>query len=524
MNIRQFDMCEKLSQVSGSSKRQFVNCMAAVMVWGMIAHGYIFLNALFSHDSLNEFNADEFGNEWKIQLGRVLVPLYRAVVRGDITMPWLIGIISLVYIGIAVFIVVKIFDIRSRLGIILAAGIFTVNITVISQAATYINDMDCNMLALLMAVLSVYMWRNYKRGFLYGMVPVGIAIGLYQSYISVAVTLIIMVCIIDLLEYKKFHTVFNNGIKGIAMLIGGGVIYFILVKVVLSFTGISLITGKYNSLSNVFEQSVIDMLKLVKDEYIYTLLEFITVPSMYSAAMYIQGIAACLTIIFIIRRISSKKIGIKEKVISIILILLLPLGMNISYILVGGMSHDLMIFAVWLVYLFAYLIADKIGTLSIKGNTGNRISAIIIGIMIFVVLWGNVQLANEAYLKKNIEHESNNMLFTRVIYDLEKNSDSNEQVIFVGTPNNEFLYKPGFENVSTLTGMGSNYVLVASNYERCLAYFNYIAAYPINLAPEEKWEEYMKRQEVKEMPVYPEDGSIREIDGIVVVKLGNTEE
>ena len=56
--------------------------------------------------------------------------------------------------------------------------------------------------------------------------------------------------------------------------------------------------------------------------------------------------------------------------------------------------------------------------------------------MIFILLWGNVQLANEAYLKKNIEREKSVVYFNQVIDTLENEFEyeGSKAVMFVGTP------------------------------------------------------------------------------------------
>ena len=72
-----------------------VFCSLMVFIWGGIAHGIAFISNSVSHDSLNEFDANHFGNEWKIELGRIFVPIYRALTRDMVTISWLIGFLAL---------------------------------------------------------------------------------------------------------------------------------------------------------------------------------------------------------------------------------------------------------------------------------------------------------------------------------------------------------------------------------------------------------------------------------------------
>ena len=77
--------------------------LASTYRWGLAAHSYFLFDSNVSHDSLEEFHAAIFGNVFKVELGRFLTPLYRAIFRGDATMSWLIGILGLFWLGLSVF-------------------------------------------------------------------------------------------------------------------------------------------------------------------------------------------------------------------------------------------------------------------------------------------------------------------------------------------------------------------------------------------------------------------------------------
>ena len=135
------------------NKKMLLFALACTFLWGMLAHGYCFFDNSFSHDSLREFHGTIFGNGLKMQAGRVFTPLYRDLLRGDATVPWLIGMLSLLWMGITSFFTYKVLDIESKAAIALTAGVLAVNITVSANAATYLNDLDNHMFALLCAVV-----------------------------------------------------------------------------------------------------------------------------------------------------------------------------------------------------------------------------------------------------------------------------------------------------------------------------------------------------------------------------------
>ena len=466
----------------------------------------------------------------RIQYGRVFVPGYRFLLRSSFTLPWLIGVLSLFYISIAVFLTVRLFDVRSDVLTVLIAGIFTVNITVTATAATYIHDLDCDMLSLALAVFAVYLWKKYDKGFLYGMIPLCLSIGLYQAFISTAITLILLYLIMQLLDGEPFAVVFKKGIRSIGMLLGGGVLYFLSMKAIGYITGIALVSGEYNSMDTVFSMSVPNIISTACKGYKETLFRIKTVPSLYPQNVMIPIHFAMVGLagIFILLRIFQKEIKVKEKILTLILIALLPIGMDVVYTLTGGISHDLMHFAMWLVYLFVLLVAwrvvEQCKSLKPLWKYGQR--AVLV-CLISVVLWGNVQTANAAYLKKDIEQQANLSLFTRVV-DRMENYDGyvtgTTPVVFVGEPGSVLSTVPGFDPLYlNMTGCWTPFVVDQDKQIRYSAYFDYALLNPAVMADPNTWDRMHVDSRVTAMPCYPTEGSVAIIDGVMVVKLGESD-
>ena len=83
-----------------SGEKRLLWAAVFTLLWGAVTYLYAFLNFTVSHDSLGEFyggqrfNGDYlWGESWKIALGRFLVPVYQKLLRGQLTVPWLIGVL-----------------------------------------------------------------------------------------------------------------------------------------------------------------------------------------------------------------------------------------------------------------------------------------------------------------------------------------------------------------------------------------------------------------------------------------------
>lgn len=507
-----------------SKKWWLVFSLATAFFWGMMAHAYRFLNGNFNHDSLLEFHGAIFGNTHKIALGRFLVPLYRDLLRSDVTLPWLIGVLSVFWIGLALFLIVQILGMQDRKQVFLTAGILTVNVTVSATAATYIHDLDCYMFSMLCAVTAVWLWQKHGRGWLPGGILLVVSMGIYQSFLFTAVTLVMLRCILWLLDGETFHCVLTRGLKAIAMILLGGVGYWLALKLVTPITGVALYSGQYNSLDIMQELTPATILPLIFRAYRDCLSRLWNVPSTYPA-YGIKLITVGLLLTSLLPFLQGlKKLGWKEKLLLLLLAALLPLGANGIYILTVGDSHDLMTYSVWLLWLVPLLLWSRVRLPEKK--TGMVLHRYLPMALVALLLWGNVQLSNGMYLKKELEQNAYLSLMTRVAGRMESCEayvPGETPVVFVGLPQllNEEI--PGFRDSQNITGMRSPDVITVSEPRRYQAYFDYVLNTPLLLAEEADWEEIEASEQTAQMPCYPSQGCMEMRGGILVVKLGETE-
>lgn len=513
-------MIDNLKQKYENNKSTLLFCLIITFIIGMITHAYMYFSDSFSHDSLSELGGV---TNWKIQLGRFLIPAYRICTRGTLTLPWLIGIYSLLWISLAVFLTVKLFNIKSKVFMALTSGIFTTNISVIATTATYIHDLDIDMFALLMSVLAVFAWCRYKKGYILSALCIFITLGLYQCYVSVTATLLIMFYILNLLKQEKFQTVFLNGLKFVAILLLTGTAYFITFKAVLYFGGIQEVSS-YNTLDNMFSINLIEIIKNIAKTYIYTII-YLIFPLKWSTNILVIS-ATLLSIIIagciILFRMFREK-NVIENILTFILIALLPVAMNISRIL-SGMSHDLMHFAIWLVYFFALLVVYNIGAYeqTDKKVTGfiKKIAKPVCVSFLTVILLCNVVVANKAYLKKDLEQEATLAYFTRVVDQMDSMEGYDRKttpVVFIGIPECFQDTMTGFEKAYSVTGSDGDYVLGAAKPNYYKSYFEYKLHYRIIVDEAETLQE---NDVFNDMPVFPKEGSMKLVDGKLIIKLG----
>lgn len=524
-----------LAQTLEREKKLCFFSLAATFLWGLLAHGYGIIDSNFSHDSLTEFNSLIFGNNVKIMTGRFFVPIYRNFSRTDLTLPWLIGILGLFWCGLAVYLVIKIFGIESKPMIFVTAGIFSVNLTVSSTIATFIHDFDCDMLSLMLSVAAVFCWRMHPWGWLAGALFLVLSLALYQSYIATAIVLVMFVCMLDLLEEVPFRDVFLRGLKAIGMLLLGGILYFFAMRFVQEYTGLGMMTGKYNTVDkalDVLSMTVFDLKYLLRNTYLTWYEKLVNAISPYPP---ISSLASRLILAFIcgcvFLGVLKRNVRLPEKLLLLVLLILLPFAMNIMYFLTVEQSHELMRFALWLTYLLALLLGRWLaGYLrnvklpsceQILGKIAN-IPAILCAFLVLVVVYGNVQTANAMYLKKDLEHDAYMAAVNRIVYRMESVEDYEPGVTpiaIVGLPKQIADIVPGFETYRDPNGMYLSDVLCFADRDRWCRYFESIMINPAVLASGDIWYSMPENPQVADMPVYPAAGCTAIIDGVLVVKL-----
>lgn len=244
--------------------------------------------------------------------------------------------------------------------------------------------------------------------------------------------------------------------------------------------------------------------------------------------LLVKGMTLVLSLIVMIALFAglyNKRVSWPGKLLCIALTCLLPLAMNLLYIPTNGIIHDLMVYAIWLFYLLALLLAGWLEKRA-KPQKGGKLLQTVSAALIFVLLYGNVQTSNVMYLKKDMEQNAFQSLMTRIVYrmeDCDEYEPGTTPVVFVGMLEQLNEVIPGFEEYRGITGMDSSAVATTNEDYRVRAYFQYVLNNPAEIADNDTWQTMCSDPRVAQMPYYPEDGCVSMVDGILVVKVGETE-
>lgn len=180
---------------------------------------------MYSHDSLVAINQNTT-IYWKLGIGRFM-QLVNIYLRGPMVLPWVIGALSLVWLSIAIYFMVRLFDFKTDIAVYAVVLLLTTNISLTLTNATFIHEADSFMLALLFAVLSVYLFDQFKYGWCVAPCFIVVACGFYQAYLSAAVVLFMLVLIRDILRNMPSVAVLKKSIVAVLVLLAGTALYYL---------------------------------------------------------------------------------------------------------------------------------------------------------------------------------------------------------------------------------------------------------------------------------------------------------
>jgi len=505
-------------------KKEYLFCIAAVFIWGLAAHAYGFMQDSFSHDSLNALNGGSVETIWKVLIGRYLAPVYRTVTRGDLTMPWTIGLLSLIWISLAACLIVRMFSVKSRVQIFFIAGILTTNACISSLTATYIHDLDIDMFALLSGVGAAYLW--HKKDWLSlvcGGILCAVSLAMYQSYIGATAVVILFYCFGELQKGESAKNVLLSCLRALAMLVIGGVLYFVGLKISSAMTE-NLAAEAYhgfNTLSVLNPSLLVRGTKMAVQQYFGRLL------FMHTAHSEIAKLAMCaltlIPVLAIIIRMLIRKISIGAKLLSLLMVALVPVASGVSCLFTTSAVHELIFYPVYMTYAFALILVCRDS--AEEGKKPKRLfkSTFICGLCVMLGL--NVFTSNGMYLKKDLEQDAALSLMTRMVYRIEEQADYIPYETPVAFFGNISQIQPSAEMgpYSAYAGMNNPVPyrgFLSPSYNSYAPYIKYKMGNTIKLCDTETWYWMYLNPEVEALPVYPAEGCVKMIDGVMCVKVG----
>ena len=273
----------------------------------------------------------------------------------------------------------------------------------ISVTFTFFYCSDAYIVGLLLATLAVFLIRKYENSkaiiFVSGL-SISIAMGMYQTYLSVTMVLCVATLIIDLLNNIEKKKLIKNIFRYILMGIIGIIGFYAISHIVLSIH--HLHASDYSGANEIGIQTLLDMPKLLPQAY-QSFFDYYFTDNMIPNTIWHTNLI--YIIIFTVMLVSSIYLVIKNKIYKkipniialLVLIAIAPVCFGVIEIMVPDVNiHILMACSM----IFILPIFFKIIELLPK-TTLSRICKYVIAICTLIIIWNYSWQDNASYIQIN---------------------------------------------------------------------------------------------------------------------------
>lgn len=502
-------------------KKHEFRLLPCCLLIGIMVHGYMFTNMLLNHDEI----LYEYGQSYNIYGRYLLSPIIELFFK-DYRMPLMIGICAILLLSGVCIGIISFLEIKSK---IISIFIIAVIMTYPSLTSTfcYYILLVPYLSALLCVVMGcILVSQNKSIDIVAGILLWVISLAVYQAYICFAVGLLFIYVFILVIQ--------NNDLKDCSVMIWKWIIslftsfflYFLCLRLVLRVSHSSL--SSYQGIDRFNIDSIISSLKGILCAYKQTVLWFLNVDytlNISNASFFVIG--AHVVILIISLYIVFKywfKLDLKNKCLLCLLMLLSPCAMEAIHIIGGAADsvHMVMRMGTVLWYILALKLIDifcfnkSIYTKKIK-------TCLAIGCAAFLgISYHNCLIANEVYLRQQLAYERAYSQAVRISYDLQQiDGFSPSSKVFINdTLFNENYYNDTslFGNIGKLTGVTTQ-ENICSSYLHIQHFFQRYLNIQFELPTINECREIVRTKEFEEMPLYPEKGSIKIVNDVIVIKM-----
>lgn len=537
---------ETFRWIHGKIKREWKLAFFTCVILGLLIHMPVLVSDIPNHDGLDSMYFDQN----MITSGRWFLTVACGF-SSYFTLPWLIGLIGLVFLGCTAAAICELLEVRKDWAVVLCSGLL-VSFPALSSTFAYVFTLDGYMMALLLAVLAVLFTKKWKYGFLPGAVCLAFSLGTYQAYL--AVTMILAVFAI-LMVFAKEE---SKGISGeekkgtwkdrfavalhyLYMGALGTVLYYVILQILLKLQGKELagyqgIDGM-TSVATTGNGLLSVLASMYKDFAGFTLNGNVLYQNVFSEM-------ACVALVFavvfaVVLQMFARKWWKKPFLFVIIglAMLVLPAITNIILVISPNVTYHLLMRYQWVLYLIgavALVSSLRCGSETDSDTEGLQAAALrkkcagvlqwIVCLAAFVLVFCYGVTDNIAYSNLQKKYEKTYAYCVRLLDRIEQTEGYYQgiPIAMIGVVGEEQYPATDLtlEVTSNMIGMSGDYLLyTGNNYQ---AFIQHYLGATLNILPAEAMAEMYYSEEYISMDTFPGANSIRIIDGVMYIKTENS--
>lgn len=489
------------------------NILITTLIGAFLAYNLLIIYGYTNPDGIiegltyynNAYVASAMSGRWFVR--------YIEFIFAGIVNPTLQVLFYVICVTLSVLLLKKIFPKMSKASMYLSALILMVNSVTVTQF-TYLYIGLIYAFGQLMSVLFVYLNINKKTSIL-SIIPLALALGLYQSYIGMMAALTLMYIIYKLINNEfTINELFNYILRVLLSVLIGGILYFILVKIDRSIHKVD----EYDRLASLSLENIFSNLGNSINEAYKGYFKIYLDAVLKRRYLYLFLFICLLISLFI----HFKNLLNNNKIINIILIIisfiLLPLFSNIVKVVIP--DNELYIMMEYQVFLLIPFILILIDCLNL--NYLKYISLSLVGL----VFWTYVLGSNATYKCYELSYRHINNEYSMIlndIYHTEGYEKDKTPIIIAGFVDDYELKRTNYLYHYTIEFPENPAFWLDYNgigYNRYHYFLNYFGVNP-QVISDDDYKEVIESDYFKEMNIWPKENSIVYKDGKIIVKLTN---
>ena len=365
------------------------------------------------------------GYRWELSVGRFGLFIV-GILKSYLSIPHIELFISFLLITLITYFLIRIFDIKNTCGKILSITLMILS-PIISSTLLFHYCSVPYLLAFLGSVLSVYFYffsKNKTIKYLLPLFLIVLSLSMYQAYLSVMITTFFLYQIKLLFDKKIDYK--ESGIY-LLLLLAGVIVYFVCMKLSLLVFHIDM--ASYSNANKIGFDTILQAPKNLVEAYCLFYQMFFTNTFTKNTYLFNNILYLIIFIIFVINfviKLFKEDIDIKNKILIVLLLLLIPVFLNSIIFVIGSSKLQLLMSASYLVLFFFIF----------NFSYEKRINYILIFLM--VCLFRNYLIQDQAtYITLEENHKAYNTVIGSVINN---NINSNNKYIIVGNIDNHDSY------------------------------------------------------------------------------------
>ena len=491
----------------------FVNCF----VFGVISHGTRIFDYIHLHDGIwgiSTAGATTGYGRWALGITNKTIKFFGD--GNNYQSPVLLSFLTIICMAIFVYIVVNLLEINSKVLISILSGL-AISFPFFPSLFIFMFTAPFYIFAMALSAFSVYLFARYNSKYYLIVLSCFIlaySIGIYQAVLPVAISFL-LIYTIKLIGENKINNKFV--FKEIIFIILSVAIYIILAKLLSKVTKTGI--WGYRGINNFGMDSLENYLKKIAKCYV---LFFAPMINKKVQAIFLNGkliyvyYLSFVVLIFMLKKnfydkvIEYKNNKLYNVVLLTLCIIAIPFALNFIYFMIS-LDDDVYVF---MLMSLVYYVVLFIWNVDMLNDLKYKYLYYVIYAILILTLYSFCRFDNASHLANNVRYNRLKSYYTVMISQI-KNTPGYKDEMPICYINQEDIKDLTYHD----TGAFKDLVIdgstsgVNSNYNESFLAI-YLGFYP-KIVPEN---DFKDRPEVIDMPHYPDYGSIKVIDDVLVVK------